>query len=95
LNFRFTCSWTNGVGVQIVGKNEKLEIFRWLVRNESGKNEVEKFGPKLESTTGIGKFSINLERTIEVEKLLLKLEISEEIFQLRSKLSNFVQSFPT
>ena len=63
-----------------VGKNEKLEKLSWKVRNEIGKIEVGKFGPKLESTT-------------ELEKWLMKVEILS--INLAVTLSNFGRNFPT
>ena len=38
-----------------VGKVSGRNVFGWKVRNEIGKNAVEKFEPKLESTTEVGK----------------------------------------
>ena len=58
-----------------VGNIEKLESFKLKkVRNENGKNEVGKFGPKFENIIEVEKFSIQLERTIVVKKFPLELE---------------------
>ena len=36
-------------------RTRSWKVLSWKVRNEIGKIEIEKFGPKLESTTEVGK----------------------------------------
>ena len=70
-------------GIRVVGKGswnrDVGKFLSWKVRHEIGKNEVERFGLMLKSTTEIGKLVFNCGET----------------FQLQKKLSNFVRFFPT
>ena len=69
-------------GIRVVGKGswnrDVGKFLSWKVRHEIGKNEVERFGLMLKSTTEIGKLVSNCGET----------------FQLQKKLSNFAWLFP-
>ena len=83
---RDTCSW-------------KGQTRSWKVRHEIGKNEVEKFGLKLESPknnwSSHFQFSWQLSKLIETFQLQPGFYNCSETFQLQKKRSNFTRLFLT
>ena len=71
MNFCFTCSWINGVGVQVVGKSswKEREIgnFRWLVRNESEKNELKISDQSWEVQLELESFQLTWKEPLKLE----------------------------
>ena len=96
-----TCSWTGQLE-----RKKSWKVLSLNVRNEIGKIEVGKFGPKSESLswnwkarTEIGKFKLNCSKTFQLQKKLSNFARFFPTllgsFQLQSVLSNFYWLFPT